>query len=57
MRAPVAAVRRDLEEIATAAAAEVEKNKIIAADLETIGKEMNVVLNASQNSLLWRAFW
>ncbi len=44
-------VRRDLEEIASAAATEVEKNKAITADLESSAKDMAVVLAGSREIL------
>ncbi|MGY2047280.1 methyl-accepting chemotaxis protein [Methylobacterium sp. JK268] len=47
----VVAVRRDLEEISSAAAAEVEKNKAITADLRTAEQDMAIVLDGSRSIL------
>jgi methyl-accepting chemotaxis protein len=47
----IVSVRRDLEQIATAAAAEVLKNKAIAANLVTIERDMAVVLTANDEIL------
>ena len=44
-------VRRDLEDIGNAAAAEVEKNKVISADLETAAKDVLVVLQGNKEIL------
>jgi methyl-accepting chemotaxis protein len=44
----IVAVRRDLEEIASLATAEVEKNRAIAANLSTVGTDMGVVLAGSR---------
>jgi methyl-accepting chemotaxis protein len=47
----IGAVRRDLEEIATASSLEVEKNKAITADLDAVTTEMSVVLKGSREIL------
>jgi len=47
----IGTVRRDLEEIAAAAALEVEKNKATTADLETGVREMAVVLAGNREIL------
>ncbi|CAO4169312.1 Methyl-accepting chemotaxis protein [Methylorubrum populi] len=44
-------VRRDLEEISAAAAAEVEKNKAITKDLETTAEDMVIVLDGNRQIL------
>jgi methyl-accepting chemotaxis protein len=44
----IVAVRRDLEQIATAAESEVQKNKTITTNLATLEEEMALVLNANQ---------
>jgi methyl-accepting chemotaxis protein len=44
-------VRRDLVDIAQAAASEVEKNKVIANSIATIADDMDVVLTGSQGIL------
>jgi methyl-accepting chemotaxis protein len=44
-------VRRDLEDIGNAAAAEVEKNKLISADLETAAKDVTTVLKGNKEIL------
>ncbi|MDR3517434.1 MAG: methyl-accepting chemotaxis protein [Azospirillaceae bacterium] len=44
-------VRRDLEEIGNTAASEVEKNKVISADLETVTKDMAVVVTGNKEIL------
>src|SRR6185312_12406930 len=47
----VGLVRRDLEEIANAAAAEVEKSKIISADLVSIARDMKLILAGNKEVL------
>jgi methyl-accepting chemotaxis protein len=44
----IVAVRRDLEEIAAAAATEVEKNKAVTANLGVIERDMAVILTGSK---------
>lgn len=44
-------VRRDLEDISTAAAAEVEKNKAITANLKTAEEDMGLVLSGNRQIL------
>ncbi len=44
-------VRRDLEDIGNAAAAEVEKNKVISTDLEAAAKDVLVVLKGNKEIL------
>jgi methyl-accepting chemotaxis protein len=44
----IVVVRRDLEDTATLAAAEVEKNKAITADLQTVAADMQVVVEGNQ---------
>jgi len=48
----IGSVRRDLEDIAAAAIIEVEKNKAIAADLETTARDVDVVLKGNQDILV-----
>ena len=45
------AVRRDLEEIVNAGATEVEKSKIISADLVSIARDMNIILAGNKEIL------
>jgi methyl-accepting chemotaxis protein len=47
----IVSVRRDLEQIATAAEVEVQKNKGIASNLVTLENDMGVVLNANDEIL------
>jgi methyl-accepting chemotaxis protein len=47
----VGAVRRDLEEIANSAAVEVEKSKIISADLVSIARDMSIILTGNKEIL------
>jgi methyl-accepting chemotaxis protein len=47
----IGAVRRDLLEIASTAALEVEKNKVIANDMETVVKELAVVVEGNKEIL------
>ena len=47
----VGAVRRDLEEIANSAASEVEKSKIISADLVSIARDMSIILAGNKDIL------
>ncbi|MDR3514214.1 MAG: methyl-accepting chemotaxis protein [Azospirillaceae bacterium] len=47
----IGAVRRDMVEIANTAAAEVEKNKAISIDLETVAREMAVVAKSNTEIL------
>ena len=47
----IGAVRRDLEEIAAAAALEVEKNKALTADLDATARDMAVVLDGNREIL------
>jgi methyl-accepting chemotaxis protein len=48
----IVSVRRDLEQIAQAAATEVQKNKSIAANLVTIEQDMAVVMTANDEILI-----
>ncbi len=50
-RTRIVFVRRDLEEISAAAAAEVEKNKAITKDLETTAEDMVIVLDGNRQIL------
>ena len=47
----IAKVRRDLEEIAASAAAEVEKNKATTANLEVVSRDMATVVEGAENIL------
>jgi len=47
----IVAVRRDLEQIASAAELEVQKNKIITSNLGTLEQEMALVLSANEEIL------
>ncbi|MTJ79429.1 MAG: methyl-accepting chemotaxis protein [Telmatospirillum sp.] len=47
----IGSVRRDLEEIGTAAALEVEKNKVIAGDLDNIARDVGVIVTGNRDIL------
>jgi methyl-accepting chemotaxis protein len=47
----IVAVRRDLEQIASATEAEVQKNKVITTNLATVEQDMALVLNGNEEIL------
>ncbi|MCF8483249.1 MAG: methyl-accepting chemotaxis protein [Rhodospirillum sp.] len=48
----IGGVRRDLKEIDTTASSEVEKNKVISTNLETVSKDVDLVLKGNQEALV-----